>query len=115
MFTTDPPGAPMNIRFSDITSTSFVVHWDEVDDAELYIVNYRVDGGSVNEAPTQRTSRTITQLSSNTTYTVTVIANTCGHLSSISGAVMVTTNESLLIRLYSTLVTISSTTTPTGD
>ena len=70
---------PMNIRFSDITNTSFVVQWDEVDDADRYIVNWRDDGGSVRESTTSLTSITITRLSPNTTYVVHVgVINACG-------------------------------------
>ena len=57
--TTGPPGIPMNIRVSDTTSTSFVVRWDEVDDADYYIVNWRDDGGSVRESTTSLTSITV--------------------------------------------------------
>jgi len=39
----------MNIRFSDITSTSFVVQWDEVDDADWFNVLWWEDGGSARE------------------------------------------------------------------
>jgi len=86
--TTGPPGIPMNIRYNH---TSFVVQWDEVDDADQYSVNWRGDGSQAREATTSQTSHTITGLTPNTTYYVTVIAiNGCGQ--SDTGST-VTTNE----------------------
>ena len=69
----------MNIRATNITNTSFVVQWDEVDDADQYTVNWRSDGNA-KEAFTTRTSCTVRELTPNTTYYVTVTArNSCGH------------------------------------
>jgi len=88
--TTGPPGIPMNIRYNH---TSFVVQWDEVDDADKYLVNWS-GGGKAREATTLRTSRTITGLTPNTTYYVTVFAiNGCGETSTGSDVLIVTTNE----------------------
>ena len=123
-FTTDPPDTPMNIRFSDITNTSFVVQWDEVDDADQYIVNWR-GGSNVRESTTSRTSRTIAELTPNTTYYAIVIAiNRCGQ-SPNSDIFMVTTKVTMLIRpSSSSVMTTTSTvlssmvdraTTPTGN
>ncbi|XP_065897604.1 mucin-17-like isoform X2 [Dysidea avara] len=96
-FSSGPPGTPMNIRFHDITSTSFVVQWDEVDDADHYIVNWRDDGGSVRESTRLLASITITQLSPNTTYSVTVTAgNICGS-GTVSDILIVTTDVTLLV------------------
>jgi len=68
----------MNIRVSDITSTSFVVHWDEVDDANQYHINWSSAGASSREV-TSQTSYTITGLIPNTTYYVTITSvNSCG-------------------------------------
>ncbi|XP_065890845.1 uncharacterized protein [Dysidea avara] len=95
--TTGPPGTPINIRVSEISSTSFVVQWDEVDDADHYIVNWRDDGGSVRESTTSLISITITQLSPNTTYNVTVTAgNICGS-GTVSDILIVTSNVTLLV------------------
>ena len=91
----------MNIRFSDITNTSFVVQWDEVDDVDLYIVNWSDDGGNARESTISRTSTTITQLSPNTTYNVTVTAISCGKIGTSSGTFKVTTNIWNAIQLTS--------------
>ncbi|XP_065910714.1 tyrosine-protein kinase receptor TYRO3-like isoform X2 [Dysidea avara] len=102
LISTGPPGTPMNIRVSNITSTSFVVQWDEVDDVHWYIVNWKDDGGSVRESTTSLTSHTITQLSPNTTYNVTVTTgNICGS-GPVSDILIVTTNVTLLIGLFIT-------------
>jgi len=92
--TTGPPGIPMNIRYDHVTSVSFVVHWDEVDDADKYLVNWRRSGGKAREATTLQTLRTITGLTPNTTYDVTVFAiNSCGQSVTSSDVFIVTTNE----------------------
>jgi len=72
-----------NIRVSNITETSFVLRWDEVDDADQYFINWRNGNGSVKEATTSLTSHTITELVPNTTYDVTItVRNSCGRLNS---------------------------------
>jgi len=49
LHTTGPPDSPpMNIRASNITDTSFVVQWDEVDDALRYDV-YVSTSSSIDE------------------------------------------------------------------
>ena len=107
------PSAPMFSKFlvGNITSASFVVQWDEVDDADYYIVNWRDDGGSVRKSTTSQTSITITQLSPDTTYSVTVTAvNICGS-GTASDILIVTTNVGLLVELStsSSVMTTSST------
>jgi len=88
--TTGPPGIPMNIRYNH---ASFVVQWDEVDDADKYLVNWS-GGGRIREATTLQTSRTITGLTPNTTYVVTVFAiNGCGESDTSSDVFIVSTNE----------------------
>jgi len=98
--TTGLPGTPMNIRCSDVTSTSFVVHWDEVDNADQYFVNWKI-GDIAREAIISQTSHSIAGLTPNATYYVTVsAANSCGQ--SDTGSSTVTTNE---IELSSTITT----------
>ena len=114
--TTGPPGTPMNIRISGITSTSFVVQWDEVDDAKLYCVQWRDDGGSVRsrESKPPRTSITITQLSPNTTYNVTayVTAGNICETGPVSDILIVTTNMTILVGPLSSMLTMA---TPTSS
>ncbi|XP_065910676.1 uncharacterized protein [Dysidea avara] len=80
LISSDLPGVPMNIRFSDIYATSFVVHWDEVDDADSYIVSVKgigIDGNK--DAPTRQAMRTIMGLTPDATYEVILISiNSCG-------------------------------------
>jgi len=90
VYTTGLPGTPMNIRYNHAL---FVVQWDEVDDADKYLVNWS-GGGKAKEATTLRTSHTITGLTPNTTYNVTVFAiNGCGQSDTGSDVFIVTTNE----------------------
>jgi len=80
----------MNIRASDITNTSFLVQWDEVDDANQYIINWRAKGDNVEKTHlTPNTSHTIRGLTPNTNYNVTV--NVCGNVT-IDNSLLVTTN-----------------------
>ncbi|XP_065910952.1 uncharacterized protein [Dysidea avara] len=88
------PSTPI-LLVSNITGTSFVVQWDEVNGADYYIVNWR-GGSNVRESISQ-TSITITQLSPNTTYNVTVTAgNICGS-GIVSDILIVTTNSTILV------------------
>jgi len=73
-----PPDTPMNITVIDITSTSFVIQWKEVDDANQYYINWSSAGDGSREV-TSQTSCTITGLIPNTTYYVTITSvNSCG-------------------------------------
>ena len=93
-----PTTAPMNIRFpqDDITSESFVVQWDEVND--FFPVTYTVrwyrgdDEGGMASVTGPRF--TVTGLTNNTIYNVTVVAiNTCCGKGPVSDFAMVMTNN----------------------
>ena len=77
----DVPSVVMNVRISgDITNESFVVLWDEVMD--IFTVNYTVtwydESGIVGMVTVNSPPYTVTGLTANTTYNVTVVAiNTC--------------------------------------
>ena len=100
---------PMNITFGNITNTSFVVQWDEVDDADRYIVNWRDDGGSsVRESTPSLTPHTIIGLTPNTIYVVYVgVINACGSGKN-SSIKSVTTKMSGYLLLPSSVSTSSS-------
>ena len=81
--TTGPPDSPpMNIRASNITNTSFIVQWDEVDDAlryAVYVGNSSDNRRGINRRRTRQTSLTYEQLTPNTKYYVSVANfNGCG-------------------------------------
>ena len=86
----------MNIRFRevDITSESFVVQWDAVND--IFPVTYTVRwyGGDnlIGMVSVNGLSYTVTGLTANTSYNVTVVAiNTCCGAGPLSDVVMVMT------------------------
>ena len=88
----------MNIRIpeDDITSESFVVQWDAVND--IFPVTYTLiwygEDGSNGTASVTGLSFTITGLTANTSYNVTVVAvNTCCGEGPASDVVMVMTNN----------------------
>jgi len=98
----------MTIRASKITTTSFVVQWDEVDHADQYIVNWKDGNGVDREAITSRTSHTITELSPNMTYYVNVSAiNICGAATS-RDFLLITTNTSIVIKPSHSTSTMTS-------
>ena len=72
----------MNVRIrDDITSESFVVLWDEVMD--IFTITYNVtwynDSGIIGMDTVNSPPYTVTGLTTNTSYNVTVVAiNTCG-------------------------------------
>jgi len=104
----------MNIRVSNITSTSFVVLWDEVDDADWYSVRWR-NRYHIGSARETTTSYNLTRLTPNRSYNVTVIAiNTCGPGTS-SDVFIAMTNASNVIKILSssTSPTTSTMTLPT--
>ena len=97
LFNTDAPIALMNITIppADITSQSFIVRWNSVNN--IFAVNYTLrwyGGGSNGTATVNGLSYTVTGLTANTSYNVTVVAiNTCCGAGPVSNVVMVMTNN----------------------
>ena len=81
-YNADVPSGVMNVRIrDDITNESFVVLWDEVMD--IFIITYNVtwynDSGIIGMDTVNSPPYTVTGLTANTFYNVTVVAiNTCG-------------------------------------
>ena len=86
----------MNIRFRevDITSESFVVQWDAVNDIfpVTYTVRWYRGDNLIGMVSVNGLSYTVTGLTANTSYNVTVVAiNTCCGAGPLSDVVMVMT------------------------
>ena len=81
-YNADIPSGVMNVRIrDDITSESFVVLWDEVMD--IFTITYNVtwynESGIIGMDTVNSPPYTVTGLTANTSYSVTVVAiNTCG-------------------------------------
>ena len=93
---TDVPDAVMNIRIMDEDTTSkiFVVLWDEVMDifTITYTVTWYNESGIVGMVTVNSPPYTVTGLTANTSYNVTVVAiNTCCGAGPVSDVVEVTT------------------------
>ena len=92
---TDKPDAPSNVRIppEDIKHDSFIVQWDAVTD--VFPINYTIRwyGEDINNtATTNEPLYRITGLTSNTSYSVTVVAiNTCCGTGPVSDVAMATT------------------------
>ena len=96
---TDIPDAVMNIRImdEDITSESFVVLWDEVMDifTITYTVTWYNESGIVGMVTVNSPPYTITGLTANTSYNVTVVAiNTCCGAGPVSNVIVNTASTS---------------------
>ena len=119
---TDPPPAPMNIRFppDNITNESFVIQWDAVND--FFAVNYTVTwyrgDNEIGMASVDEPPYTVTGLTANTSYSVTVVAiNTCCGAGPVSDIIMVMTNMTSMISPTTTRTTATPTptTSPSGN
>jgi hypothetical protein len=87
----DSPDKPLNLRASNITSTSITLTWEAVDEAESYIV-LRELGDDLDEFDVDGTTYTDSGLTLNTTYVYTVIAvSSTGEESEESAPLSVTT------------------------
>ena len=97
-FYSDKPDAPMNVKIptKHIKTDLFIIQWNRV--INLFPINYTVrwyGEDTDNTATTNKLRYTVTGLTSNTSYSVSVVAiNTCCGTGQISGVVMVTTNSS---------------------
>ena len=90
------PDAPMNVRIPEINVTheSFIVQWEAVMDTSgvNYTIRWVGDDGINATATVNTLSYTVTGLTENTSYSVTVFAiNTCCGPGPASEAIMVTT------------------------
>ena len=94
----DVPNAVMNVRIGDdITNESFVVLWDEVMDifTITYIVTWHNKSDIIEMDTVGSPPYTVTGLTANTSYNVTVVAiNTCCGAGPVSN-VVVATKESM--------------------
>ena len=107
---------PMNIRFpsQNITDVSFVVQWDAVVNQSVnrYIVSvhWTDDSYHIRTPTIYETTYTVTELTPNTTYTVSVTAvdeSNCNGLASVGIEVITTVSVSM-----DTISTIDTSTSP---
>ena len=95
-YNADVPSSVMNVRIrDDITSESFVVLWDEVMD--IFTITYNVtwynESGIIGMDTVNSPPYTVTGLTINTSYNVTVVAiNTCCGVGPVSAPVEAITN-----------------------
>ena len=109
----------MNIAIPQdyITSQSFIVRWNLVND--IFTVNYTIrwygEDDSNGTATVNGLSYNVTGLTANTSYNVTVAAiNTCCGAGPYSNVTNVTTNN-IMISPTTTSITPTPTTTPSGN
>ena len=114
-FNADVPNAVMNVRIirDDITNESFVVLWDEVMD--IFTITYNVtwynDSGIIGMDTVNSPPYTVTGLTANTSYSITVVAiNTCCGGGAVSDVTMAMTNDE---PLTPPIPTVSPTPSPT--
>ena len=95
-FNTDVPDAVMITTTYNNASGSLLVQWNEVTD--YFTVNYTVtwynESGIVGMVTVNSPPYTVTGLTANTSYNVTVVAiNTCCGAGPVSDVIMVMTND----------------------
>nr|WP_294903262.1 PQQ-dependent sugar dehydrogenase [uncultured Lacibacter sp.] len=92
LFDTDAPSAPAGLAADFITTTSFVMKWDASTD-NVGVTGYDVyrNGVKMNSSPLTYTSYSVTGLSPNTTYNMTVRARDAAGNESASAVFPVTT------------------------
>ena len=98
----------MNVRIDDITNESFAVLWDEVMD--IFTITYNVtwydENGIVGMDTVNSPPYTVTGLTANTSYNVTVVAiNTCCGAGPVSFVVTPSPNPTPGNVLYVAIVT----------
>ena len=119
-FYTDKPDAPLNVRIppEDIKHDSFIVQWDSVTD--VFPINYTIRwyGEDINNtATTNEPLYRITGLTSNTSYSVTVVAiNTCCGTGPVSDVVMATTMfDNVTATISDDIIMATASTSPTNN
>ena len=95
-FNADVPKAVINVRIpvEHITNESIVVQWDALDDffPVTYNVTWYNESGIIGMDTVNGTSYTVTGLTANTSYNITVVAiNTCG-AGPVNNVIMTMTN-----------------------
>jgi chitodextrinase len=90
---TQAPTAPTGLASSQITETSFILSWVASTD-NVGVTGYEVFAGSVSRGTTTATSMSLTGLTCNTVYTMTVKArDAAGNWSAASSPLSVTTSN----------------------
>lgn len=89
---TTPPTAPTGLASSSIAQTSFTLSWNASTD-NVGVSSYEVFAGSTSKGTTTGTSLSVTGLTCNSTYAMTVKArDAAGNVSNASSALHVTTS-----------------------
>ena len=118
-FTAILPTLPAKIKFpvEYTTDVSFVVQWDAVNNQSVdrYIVNWTDGTNPIQTVTVNKTSYNVTELSPNTTYTVTVAAVNKYNCTGPSTNKRVTTNASLSVVISIDPTTATTVTTTTAD
>jgi chitodextrinase len=88
----EPPTAPTNLAASNVTETSFTLTWTASTD-NVGVTEYEVFRDGISVGTSTNTSKSISGLSCNTSYSMTVKAkDAAGNVSAASSALSVTTS-----------------------